>query len=392
VLVPSLITGMTMESDVPAAAVEARFLPLPGPRNPLVLVPVDYPQATAAAVRWAGEKVRGCGELAAQLAALGVRAAVFERPPLRLLTLTPRNDGSVLAPLIERLSSSVGEELTVAVRMPRRPNGKPVFVMLSPTGRVLGYAKMGSNLLTTALVRHEAAVLRGFDDEERLRLCFDVPRVLYLGDFNGNELLVLSALEHGYKRRYDPGTRPLRQIASRWGCDVHSLTTSPFLRQTRVRVAALPQQQAAVRIIRATGQWVSERLGDERLLFGGCHGDWTPYNMAMAGPRLSVWDWERSSANAPVGLDAIHRFVLGAGVRRRLTGRDIRHLAQRAEAIVSDLGQASRHGALIVLFAILEMAIRFEEARAVGIAVSNRFAPLLRPAASAAGATASDIY
>ena len=46
--------------------------------------------------------------------------------------------------------------------------------------------------------------------------------------------------------------------------------------------------------------------GAVHLQLGRWHGDWAPWNMARAGGRVQVWDWERSVTGVPVGLDMIH--------------------------------------------------------------------------------------
>ena len=42
------------------------------------------------------------------------------------------------------------------------------------------------------------------------------------------------------------------------------------------------------------------------LRFGWWHGDFTPWNMALDGRRLVLWDWEYAQPASPAGLDLVH--------------------------------------------------------------------------------------
>jgi hypothetical protein len=43
------------------------------------------------------------------------------------------------------------------------------------------------------------------------------------------------------------------------------------------------------------------------LEFGHWHGDWVPWNMAVHGGGLMMWDWENSAPGVPVGFDLAHQ-------------------------------------------------------------------------------------
>ncbi len=51
---------------------------------------------------------------------------------------------------------------------------------------------------------------------------------------------------------------------------------------------------------------LADLAGATTLSFGSWHGDWTAWNMASTRDGLLVWDWERFTAPAPVGYDALH--------------------------------------------------------------------------------------
>src|SRR3546814_14132557 len=39
---------------------------------------------------------------------------------------------------------------------------------------------------------------------------------------------------------------------------------------------------------------------------GVAHGDWGPWNLAVAAGELVVWDWEHAIDQAPLGFDLVH--------------------------------------------------------------------------------------
>ncbi len=355
-----------------------RLVCFPSAGNPRLLLPADHPRAAATAVRRSGEGSWAWKSKMTQIAARGVSAGLLRQPPVNPLTLAIGADADGKVSLLTYLSEILGEDVTIAARIrPHRPNSKPVLLLVSPDGRALGYAKVGGNSLTNALVRNEARVLAGFTDEERQRLSFDVPRVVHSGPWHDFELIVVTAIQGGRGSPRDPARRAMREIAARSPQQYIPLQESSFWAQTQARLAAIPAEDAFATAVMAAGRAMCNRLGDERLVFGGWHGDWTPWNMSCAGARLSVWDWERSSGSAPIGLDVAHHGIMVANHRRRLSAKMIGLLGGKVERVISDLGQASRHAPLLIFLALFEMAVRFEEARAAGMVFTNRYAPLL---------------
>lgn len=369
ILAPSTWNGSAARHD----AGVFRFVAVPPSREPSLLLPADSAHGAATAVRrWS----QGTGPARAALgraAALGLETGVARRPFVRAIGT---GDGPL--PLIHHLSELLGQELTIAVRMrSHRPNSKAVLLLLSRAGDLLGYAKIGSNPLTQGLVRNEAAVLTRLAQDDDDRRLFDAPTVLHHGTWHGSELLVVSPLEVNSWARPDPAREVMRQIAGLQPLDLQPLATSDYWRQVTRRVAALPTDQASAAAVRSVVDEMSAAVGDQRLLFGDWHGDWTPGNLSSLGERYSVWDWERSSGCAPVGLDAGYFFVRAGGRRRRLDDSGLATTVRRLTPLISDLGQASRHAGLLVLLAVLETALRFEEARTTYVELGNRSLPLL---------------
>ena len=74
----------------------------------------------------------------------------------------------------------------------RRVNQKPVLQVFDLDGRLLGYAKVGHNELTAALVRREAAALASIGAQAPQ--WFRVPRLIDHGQWGGLDILVTSPL------------------------------------------------------------------------------------------------------------------------------------------------------------------------------------------------------
>ena len=61
------------------------------------------------------------------------------------------------------------------------------------------------------------------------------------------------------------------------------------------------------------GEMVAKRIDDvmgrmegERVMYGGYHGDFTPWNMFVESGELFVFDWEYAGRRYPMGLDRYH--------------------------------------------------------------------------------------
>lgn len=350
--------GVSSLGAPPADA--ADFFPVPWRGGSRILLPLGHPAAASTAIRIFSRNKTAFGTMAA----LAVRAGWLERAPLSSLAvgLLPAPIGSM--PLVVRLSEIVGERLTIAVRIPhQRPNSKPTLMLLSLEGRVLGFAKIAMRPLTRSLVSHEASALTTLEATTREHPSFEVPRVLCHEQFHGVEVLVLSDM-HG-TGEVDTAARHAasRDIAALGGIRVEALAASDYWADLRARQSVL-RSHAGSKLGQLLGE-ITERLGAEQVAFGGWHGDWNSHNMAMRGDTLVVWDWERSGATAPLGLDAVYNLVLGAHPRRS-TSRSLTKLARRTCGLVADHGQPSRHGPLLLALAFLELALRFEEARVAG--------------------------
>ncbi len=129
----------------------------PSARNPRLLVPADVPAAATMLQRLGNDKAasparcaRSCSARSGPQPSRWLAGRSCECPGA-----DPHADS-----IENHLAGVLGTEVRVGVMLgPRRVNQKPVLQIFGLDG-TLGYAKVGHNALTAALVRHEADSLR----------------------------------------------------------------------------------------------------------------------------------------------------------------------------------------------------------------------------------------
>ncbi|MDA8371382.1 MAG: aminoglycoside phosphotransferase [Nocardiopsaceae bacterium] len=282
--------------DPPDEQVRA-YLPVPSAHSPRVILPVTNRSAATRAISAFAQR----HSLRERLRTAALTAA-FASGVAPLLLRDRLHVGS--GPAIEHaLSSALGREVVIAVHVgPPRANRKPVMLLLTPTGRTIGYAKVGVNDLTSRLVKAEIRALRRLAGA-RLR-DVTVPRLLHTGEWNGRPLLVQEALPVGHQTDRPTRRQLLRcilQICALEPIQELSLSTSPYRRQLAHRIIALSTRPEAS-FLRSS----LDRLPDVRIPFGAWHGDLTRWNIAGTPRRAFIWDWERLAFGAPIGFDALH--------------------------------------------------------------------------------------
>ena len=84
---------------------------------------------------------------------------------------------------------------------------------------------------------------------------------------------------------------------------------------------------------------VAERLVAARVPGARWHGDLTPWNVGPVPGGRAVWDWERSAAPVPLGLDAVHASYAVATLRGGMAVADALAVAARnATGVLTALG------------------------------------------------------
>lgn len=333
------------------------FLALPSPASPTVLLPVRPRQVTAAVLR-AHRRPRSLRQRVSQAVLVGMAglgAASLVPRKVTVSTGAERPDESIQ----EHLSSILGRPLAIGVHLgPPRANRKPIVQIVDDSGHTLAFAKVGINDLTRELVRAERRALGSLECSDLS--CLTVPRVLHGGRWQGNELLVLGPVETRSTAVSQPGLlqRAMVEISTSQGCTQEILVCSDHWKELRRRIESLPGPQALA-LLEAVVTVESASM-DLMVDLGAWHGDWTPWNMALRGDHVVLWDWERFATGVPAGLDALH-FELQAVIRQgRLTPRDaVWSLIDRAGDLLSPFGVGGLQTRLVTATYLLEIGARY---------------------------------
>jgi hypothetical protein len=277
---------------------------LPRGADPTLAVPARPLKVAAAALRRYKTPSSGRDRLRMQTLALGVRVGVA--PQLLRWQRVRVTDQGGSATLVGHLEHQLGRPLSAAVAIgPPRQNRKPIVQLIGADGRTVAFAKVGVTDVTRDLVRREAIALQQVSAGVIPSLF--VPEVLYGGQWQGTEVMVLSALPPASGERVPPSRRlaAMQEVARVAGVRERTYSGSGY----RARLLADLSHSGAVA---ARLQAVADQLGslgpagELSLPFGAWHGDWAPWNMGAHDGRVMLWDWERFETDVPCGFDALH--------------------------------------------------------------------------------------
>lgn len=331
----------------------------PSVRRPRLLVPADLPGSSAMLHRLGTGRGALAGPVRTVLErSVGSRAFAHARWPMLRV---PAAAGG--ADSIERhLAACFGTEVRVGVLLgTRRVNQKPVLQVFDLQGRLRGYAKVGHNDLTAALVRREADALAAL--ARRRPETFHVPELVHHGRWGGLEVLVVSPLTTDPRRRVPHGARAtaMRELAHLSGTTRPLLAESGFWERLRRAAALLAEEPAGPRLGAAV-RAVEASDGGEPLTLGGWHGDWGRWNMGLGDGVLKLWDWERYDPEVPVGFDGLHFLAQSVRPGDRDDRRQEDAFLRSAPWTLAELGvESAQHGLTLRLY-LLEVAVRYVEA------------------------------
>ncbi|MCX6465545.1 MAG: hypothetical protein NTW05_18405 [Pseudonocardiales bacterium] len=335
------------------------YVVLPSSDRPRLLVPAGPARASAAVVRYSVEAVGLRSVLRRRVLAAGFRSGVAGRLLRHRLVVTRPDRG-----LRDHLGRVLGTEVVIGVHLgPPRANRKPVAPVVSPAGALVGFAKLGVNPLTAALVDAETAALgrlAGLDLGPVV-----VPRVLHHGAWHGRPLLVQSALPVGSPRAAGPTATTAATRAAMLA----------VARSTGTRTARYPASSYAARLRSAidrlgasdgmSGRLASvldavERAAPE-LEFGAWHGDWNGTNSAvLADGRVLVWDWERFDDDVPIGFDAVHLALQHVVTRGAVAPRTAASGVLRdAPHLLADFDVPADVASAVAVLYLTELATRY---------------------------------
>ncbi|MGZ4536476.1 MAG: hypothetical protein ACXVXE_13105 [Nocardioidaceae bacterium] len=353
------------------------FVLVPSADDPRLAVPL-VPAAAAAAVA-AGHSAAG-----------SARAAVRDR----LMTLAFRLGAAPLvlrgrltvdvpagAPALDdHLAHVLGRAVAVGVRLgPPRANRKPVLQVVSPSGELVAFTKVGTGPLTDRLVADESAAL------ERLAAtdlgAVRVPRVLHAGTWQGHPLLVQEPLP--VRRAGTDGdearvTGAMVAVAGTGAGAPLALCDLPWWGRTSAAADALPATATGDRL-RAVRDRLA-RSGHRVLAVAAWHGDWNAGNCSVVPGAVLVWDWERYETGVPAGFDALHLALQNALHRPAGPGAGLgvgaaapRSVLDRAVALTAPFGVAAPDARLVATLYLWGIAVRYaaDDQEAAGAAVGR---------------------
>ncbi|SCL33747.1 hypothetical protein GA0070616_4790 [Micromonospora nigra] len=334
----------------------ARYAVVPSLDRARFLLPLGAPRVTAAALL-AYNALRPA-KVRAMRAVLGgaARVGLVDLAPFPTLTVSlpagvPAADALLAGRLAARLAA--GPLHAACGVRPPDPNHKPTLQLFDATGRPRGYAKIGWNDATRALVTAEAAALRELPGVSGVADHPVAPRLLAEVVERDRAVAVVEPLPptvRGVPVTEPPDTGALLAVARRGRppAPARPLAGSPFLARLAAEAqrAADParaqqgggadsagRQQdggadsagrqdggaadsagaqrddgagaAGARVVAAVAA-LARRHGATAVEFGHWHGDWVPWNLGRHAGRLVAWDWEHSGPDVPVGFDLAH--------------------------------------------------------------------------------------
>ena len=338
---------------------QTEFLLVPNETRPVLLVPRRPRRATAAALRHYKASAVGGRRLAFRGLAAAAQLGLADVLPHRV-TVGPTGDGPE-ADVVAYLRKVLDQDLVVSLRVgPPRANRKPVLELLSPSGEMLGFAKVGITGLTRKLVRTEATAL-------------DVLRAAGLSRLRGAPAAaprpVAGARGPGadaaerLRADREPGHADLRHGRGGHGCRESPRSWSARA-PTGARCAPgwrrCADREPAAALLKVMDD-LQATADATSVAFGSWHGDWTPWNMASSDDQLLAWDWERFESGVPIGYDALHHQLQGEVERNGAGGAQSATEAAlfTAPMTLGPLGVRPGFAVFVAALYLIEIATRY---------------------------------
>jgi hypothetical protein len=222
------------------------------------------------------------------------------------------------AVLLDQLASVLGVPSVVFAATEKGGSGfvTPVLQLFTPDGRNVGFAKIGWDAVTAAMIRTEADTL-----ERAARAGWDsvaVPEVVWHGEWEDLSLLVTAPMPRTVRRLRPselPPIPPLLDVVMLDGpTQRHRVDASTYWSDacaTAARATEAGRTELADHL-----DAVAREHEAVELTFGRWHGDWVEWNLAQADGRLFAWDWAYSAPDVPFGFDLLQFFHLRHRVLR----------------------------------------------------------------------------
>jgi len=366
-------TGYELVTGAKAEAIE-RFTMISSRSGLRVLLPPPLPVMQTALVNFLGGK-RIAGLMAPCVQIATHVGGPFSRFSSNVSLMSQNGNPS---PLREFIAGVIGRnDFQLALRVSiGRPNGKTVAMAISDAGEPLCYVKLGSEAMTSDLVAHEGAILKEFDTA---KMPVVVPQLLYSGTWAESQNVLITAPLH---------LTPLKRDAR----NVH-IAANALASQNTVARSALVDSAYWQHIVKVVGDYDDSELlassvaeieriwGTSEFDFGVSHGDWTRANVGMVDGRVAALDWERCAKSMPKGIDIAH-FALCEKPALKFTRSksiNIDRIREKVRQYLESAGLSSDNAEILILFALLEMVMRFKTAKNAGLQTTDfKFGPALK--------------
>lgn len=252
--------------------------------------------------------------------------------------------------LLDHLATVLDESRLVFAATEQGGSGflTPVLQLFAPDGRSAGFAKIGWDPVTAAMIRTEADALERAARAGSSQ--FRVPPVRWAGEWEGLELLVTAPMPLRARRLREselPPVEPLLDVATIDGPLERRRVTESQYWADAVACGAVEAERGR-HVLGDLLATIATSHGDVELAFGRWHGDWVEWNLAEADGQLWAWDWAYSAPGVPLGFDLLQFFHL-------------RHRILRGEAPP----QALEHAAADAKPGLTHLGIPIDEQRAV---------------------------
>lgn len=306
---------------------------VPSMRRARLLVPADVPRAAARAV----DRPSANDTFRQSVLRRGV-GALLRVPPLSTMTMpNVLRVGPSQGSVVDYLAGVVGRDIRLSLAIgSRRANRKPVLNVHTVDGAEVGYAKVGLTPLADALIEHEAATLAELMQEPSRT--FRAPRLLHHGRWRTSSVLLMESLRpSGHTRASRAPLEAIAELTARDGVQWQRMRDTAWFK--RIMTTGEEQRSAGLAELEHLAERYLRVFGDLEIPLGRWHGDLGPWNMAWQGRTALIWDWERSEADVPVAIDAVH-FVCHPALR------DIGNMSRARQSLSSQgadaLGAALR--------------------------------------------------
>lgn len=328
--------------------VRARYAVVSRNSTPTVLVPVESSSAAGASLRRISTASTWWESTSRVVASTAVRAM----PGLLRNRVEIRGGEDGLA---EHLSEILGTPINFSLTIgSARVNRKPVLQVFDADGRCRAFVKVGWSDHTCDDVLAEGRALATLSTREFRYVV--PPPLLARTTWRGHPVLVSGPLDpSAWQRRRNSWTPPhlaMEELASGFGCGESPLTDSLWWRRQWESVGRLDDPVDRSRLGRAMER-VADLAGHRPLAWGAWHGDWTPWNMAVQGDQVLLWDWERFEIGVPTGLDQLHYVVNALNTGAPASAEAVLWALNLASYVDRSIGGRPHVQSLLYLVAVL---------------------------------------